>query len=334
MKYGITLGYNSKLTPTETIEGIDFVGTKLREALKKEFKLLQVPSAVITDKQLWLNDDAQGTRRAIDFDNESIEGYGEVLQSNNKWRRYFLHKNDFKEKNQGIMTDFTVIERDVKVDNISSIAYEEIGLEIIKDKKEEKMIEDTISQIFAIIFEIDKAVKEKFPVLESNHFGSTLTFITYKKLKEMYPLLSFKERLSRFGKDNGAFVIQDYVEKTINQERAKQFSSDVFDFKSYAKIYYYNKNCEKLISVGYVAYQVDRDTYKKQNTILKETQKSQTVYNHLIKSNELPLTLTCGIYINRIMMGFLEKQHIAEIYSSIWSQDFLDYCTKNNINIL
>ncbi|ARU90906.1 asparagine synthetase AsnA [Spiroplasma clarkii] len=334
MKHGITLGYISKLTPKETIMGIDFVVSNLRGKIKSTFNLLEIPSAAITDRQLWLNDDAQGTKRVIDFDNKSIDGYGEVIQSNNKWRRYFLYKNDFTEDGSGILTNMTVIERDVKVDNSSSISYEEMGIEIVKDKKDDKEIVEVASKIFSTIFEIDNECSKMFPTLEKNHFGSTLTFVTYKKLKELYPLISFKDRLNRFAKDNGSFVIQDYIEKTNSQNSTQQFSSDVFDFKSYAKIYYYNKSCEKVISAGYVAYQVDRDTYKNQNTILKESQKSETIYNHLIKSDQLPLTLTCGIYVNRIMMGFLEKQHIAEVYPSIWSQEFVDYCNTNNINIL
>lgn len=334
MKYGITLGYVSKLKELETLKGIEFVNSELKNTLKKEFNLIEVSSAVVADKVVWLNDDSQQTKRIIDFDNKSIEGYGEVLYSNNKWRRHFLYENNLINDDEGIITNFSVIDRDVKVDNTSSISFEELGIEIAKNTYEKSIIEEMLTKIFNTVVEIDKKICDKYKNLENNHFGNSLTFITYKKLKKLYPLISFKERLNSFARDNGTFVIHDYIENTLNQDQLNQFSSDVFDFKTYSRIYYYNKSCEKALSFGYAAYQVDKEILKNQSNILKEKQKAETGYNKLIKSNSLPLTVSCGIYINRLMMGFLEKQHISEVHSTIWNPDFIKYCKKNKIKIL
>gem|GEM_PF-4909856 len=50
MKYGITLGYVSKLKAFETLKGIEFVNNELKNTLKKEFNLIEVSSAVVADK--------------------------------------------------------------------------------------------------------------------------------------------------------------------------------------------------------------------------------------------------------------------------------------------
>ncbi|QEH61219.1 aspartate--ammonia ligase [Spiroplasma chinense] len=334
MKYGISLGYTSKLNLKETVEAISVTKNLLKESLKKNFNLIEVGSSIVTEKNIWLNDDSQQTRRPIDFDAPSNFEYGELLQTNNKWRRYFLYKAEMSENDQGIFTDFTTVARDAKINNVTSLTFEEFGMEIVKSEYDVEVIKDIIVKIFETVTRVDYKVSKMFDVLEDKHFGETLTFITYKKLRDLYPLLTFKERLTKFGKDNGAFVLQNFVEKMFNQNDVEQFSSDVFDFETYSKIYYYNKSCEKVMGLGYVSFQVDREMLKRQNNILKETQKSQTQYNHLVKSNELPLTISAGIFINRMLIGTLEKQHIAEVHSSIWDQEFIDYCETNKIKIL
>ncbi|WP_342275402.1 hypothetical protein [Spiroplasma endosymbiont of Cantharis lateralis] len=334
MKYGIALGYVSKLNFKDTIEGIEFIKENIFSSLKNKFNLLNMSSALITNKSVWLNDDFQQTKRPIDFDIVSQNEYGEVIQANNKWRRYFLRNLENDDKTiRGIITNFTTVNRDVNLDNTSSLIYEEVGLEILVDEVDMELLNNKLIDIYKILCFIDLKISEKFQNLNSFHYSKTLTFITYEKLRELYPLLTFTERLNKFGKDNGSFVIQNYADKIFNQKNIGQFSEDVFNLKTYSKLYIYNGECEKSISVSYAGFQVDRKTLKEQNLILKENSKINNDYNHLIKSNELPLTLSAGILINRVVMTILEKQHIGEVHSSIWGKEFMEYCKINNINI-
>ncbi|WP_339034181.1 hypothetical protein [Spiroplasma endosymbiont of Cantharis rufa] len=334
MKYGIALGYVSKLNFKDTIVGIEFIKENIFSSLKNKFNLLNMSSGLITNKSVWLNDDFQQTKRTIDFDIVSQNEYGEVIQANNKWRRYFLRNLENDDKTiSGIITNFTTVNRDVNLDNTSSLIYEEIGLEILVDEVDMEFLNNKLIDIYKILCFIDLKISEKFQNLNSFHYSKTLTFITYEKLRELYPLLTFTERLNKFGKDNGSFVIQNYADKIFNQKNISQFSEDVFNLKTYSKLYIYNGECEKSISVSYAGFQVDRKTLKEQNLILKENSKINNDYNHLIKSNELPLTLSAGVLINRVVMTILEKQHIGEVHSSIWGKEFMEYCKINNINI-
>ncbi|QHX36272.1 hypothetical protein [Spiroplasma sp. BIUS-1] len=335
MKYGIALGYVSKLNFQETIEGIEFIKENLFSELKSKFALLNVSSGLVTNKYLWLNDDFQQTKRPIDFDIISQNEYGEIIQSNNKWRRHFLKNLDDDNENiKGIITNFTTINRDAILDNINSLIFEEIGLEIIAKEVDMENLNNSLIEVYKILCKLDSKLSSDYENLSKYHFSKTLTFITYKKLKELYPLLTFSERLNKFGKDNGSFVIQDYAEKIMNQKNVNQFSEDVFNLRTYSKLYVYNGECEKSVSIAYASFQVDRKTLKEQNLILKENSKINNEYNHLIKSNELPLTLSMGVFTNRVAMSILEKQHIGEVHSSIWGNEFIEYCKSNNIKIL
>lgn len=333
MKFNITLGYDSKLNISETVIGVDQIKTGLFKNIKSKFDLIGVESGLITEKVLWLNDDFQLTERPIDFDTKE-NNYGEILQSNNKWRRYFLYKTGISEQGEGIISNFKTVRRDTDVDNLNSLVYEETGIEIVSKKISRDELNDFITNLYEAICEIDKNVSSEYKVLDNSHFPETITFITYKQLKILYPFLSYQERIDKFSKENGSFVLTNFVEKLLGQKTNSPYSEDVFNFKYYSKLFVYNRSVERAVSIAYVSYQVDREVLKEQNIILKENWKNNTEYNHLIKSSVLPLTISAGINVNRICMAILEKQHIGEVHSSIWDEEFLDYCEKNGIVLL
>jgi aspartate--ammonia ligase len=41
-----------------------------------------------------------------------------------------------------------------------------------------------------------------------------------------------------------------------------------------------------------------------------------------------------GIGQSRICMYFLQKAHIGEVQSSVWSQEMIDVCQENEIHLL
>ncbi|WP_338969846.1 asparagine synthetase AsnA [Spiroplasma endosymbiont of Labia minor] len=333
MRYGIELGYKSKLTTRETIEGLSIIKENFSDELKKHFNLISVEAAVVTDKFSWLNDDYQGTLRTIDFDSDKGNLFGEIIQANNKWRRWFLYKNKIKDNNYGILTCSNLIQRDAIISNVNSIVQTEIGFEIIEEKKDIKKIQEIMVKIYSIILKIYKNIKKSFPILKGELFSQNLIFISISKLKALYPLLNLNECLSKFSRENGSFVLMS----TGNNETNKipnNFSQDVFDYSTYMQLFIYSPASENAIELVYLAYTVNHDSLQIQNSKLKENYKTETEYNHLITIEELPLTISCGLNLARLSMTILQKQHIGEVQHSVWQKKFLDYCEANEITIL
>ncbi|AHI53431.1 asparagine synthetase AsnA [Spiroplasma sabaudiense Ar-1343] len=333
MKYGISLGYSSKLDKLETIKGISEIKKKLKTKLIEKNLLLEINPAIVTNKSLWLNDDFQGTQRAIDFDILEQSFYGELLQSNNKYRRYLLMKNDLKNVGDGFISDFSCVKRDVKTSNTISNVYDEIGFEIVVNNYDSSNLNEFVVGLYSQILMISDEIKELYPKLQRVQLSNELTFISFTKLKSLYPFLSFRERLNRFGRENGSFALTNFVKKLFNSKELNNFSEDVFDFNSYIKLYAYNSITETSISIAYIGYSVDREILQEQNRLLKENFKTKTGFNHLVTTEKLPLTLTGGIFLSKLTMLILEKNHIAEVQSSIWPKEFEIFCQKNNINI-
>lgn len=111
-------------------------------------------------------------------------------------------------------------------------------------------------------------------------------------------------------------------------------SQDVFNWELYAKIFVYDFVLEKAICLGYCAASVNRDVLKEQLAVTKETIKLKTEYDAKVAKDELPVTLSFGLYKSQLDLFLLEKQHIGEVIVSVWSDDFLEYAEKNGIDIL
>ncbi|WP_339022789.1 hypothetical protein [Spiroplasma endosymbiont of Crioceris asparagi] len=332
MKYGMRVGYVSKLNNRETIKAINEIKNYLYSELKSKYNLVEFQAALATDKNLWLNDDFRLSERPVDFDAQTSQGFGEMLISANKWRRYFLYQNEF-EKGEGVINTFSCIRRNAELSRIKSLTYNEIGFELIESNYDIEVVQDIQIEIYKIFKKIDSLINLEYSNLNGEHFTKTLSFVTYSKLRKLYPFLNYREMLNRFGRENGSFVLTNFVKKTINSSDATQYSNDVFDFETLTKLYIYNKEIEESVSVSYCGFQVEKKALKDQNLISKEERKINTLYNHLIKVDKLPQTISCGVYIDKLTMLILEKSHIAEVHSSLWDDDFIEYCEKNEIKI-
>ena len=57
-------------------------------------------------------------------------------------------------------------------------------------------------------------------------------------------------------------------------------------------------------------------------------------YHQAIVNKELPYTIGGGIGQSRLCMLLLNRAHIGEVQASIWPQEMIDECEKNNIHLL
>lgn len=333
MRYKFKGSYVSKLSFRDTLNAKEEIRNELKKRLKAKFSLEEVEPSIITDNVNWLNDDFNNSERPLDFDT-NIDLFGQVVQSNSKWRRKTITDLEEVKPNTGILTDGLYIRRDREVSNISAISFNEIGFDIYKKQYKPDEIKDLLTSCYAEIIKTDRMIREDYKDIANDHFGNELTFVTSAQLKVMFPLLTFVERLNMFAKNSGSFILHDFIGSTLDTKKESKYSQDVYDFKSYCELYVFNKNLEQAVCVGWGAYQVDREQLKFQTEILHEEWKGKTEYENDIKSNNLVSTISISFDFSRIAMIVLEKQHIGEVISSVWEPEFLEYADKNKIKIL
>ena len=57
-------------------------------------------------------------------------------------------------------------------------------------------------------------------------------------------------------------------------------------------------------------------------------------FHRMILNDEMPYTIGGGIGQSRLCMYFLKKKHIGEVQVSIWPDEMIEECKRNNIILL
>jgi len=63
-------------------------------------------------------------------------------------------------------------------------------------------------------------------------------------------------------------------------------------------------------------------------------ERKNLMFHQKLLNNELPLSIGGGIGQSRLCMYYLRKAHIGETQASIWSQEMIEECRRNNIIIV
>ena len=79
---------------------------------------------------------------------------------------------------------------------------------------------------------------------------------------------------------------------------------------------------------------VDEVSLVKQLELAGAMDRLDLPYHKEVVNKQLPATVGGGIGQSRLCMFFLEKMHIGEVQSSIWSDEMIELCEKNNIILL
>ena len=79
---------------------------------------------------------------------------------------------------------------------------------------------------------------------------------------------------------------------------------------------------------------VDENSLVEQLRKEGKEERLQLPFHRAILEQRLPYTIGGGIGQSRLCMLLLKKAHIGEVQASIWPEDMIEECYKNNIQIL
>ena len=79
---------------------------------------------------------------------------------------------------------------------------------------------------------------------------------------------------------------------------------------------------------------VDKNMLLKQLKIRGLEERKELEWHKRLLNGEFPLSIGGGIGESRLCMYFLRKAHIGEIQSSIWPEEMIEKCKRNNIHLL
>ncbi|MDE5557069.1 MAG: aspartate--ammonia ligase, partial [Ruminococcus sp.] len=109
---------------------------------------------------------------------------------------------------------------------------------------------------------------------------------------------------------------------------------DYDDWSLNGDIFVWNDVLDNALEISSMGIRVDETSLKKQLAEAGAEDRMQYDYHKMIADGTLPLTIGGGIGQSRLCMFLLEKAHIGEVQSSIWSDEMIAKCAENGITLL
>ncbi|MDF2677997.1 MAG: aspartate-ammonia ligase [Bacillota bacterium] len=326
--------YTSKLSVLETQIAIKKIKDFFENELSKNLSLIRVSAPLMVRPESGLNDDLNGIERAVAFDMLETQYDVEIVQSLAKWKRNALHKYRF-DTYTGLYTDMNAIRRDEDLDNIHSIYVDQWDWEKIIKKEDRNLdtLKIIVKKIYAAFTATELYLESLYPFLR-NELPEEIYFITTEELLQLYPDKTPKEREYLITKEHKAVFLMQVGGKlsddTIHDGRA----ADYDDWNLNGDILFYFKTLDIALELSSMGIRVDKDSLLKQLEERDQMRKSHFPFHKDIIEENLPFTVGGGIGQSRICMYFLQKAHIGEVQSSVWSQEMIDVCQENEIHLL
>jgi aspartate--ammonia ligase len=315
----------------------DFVESNL----SAELQLRRVTAPLFVLKGTGLNDDLNGTERAVTFPIKDMDdACAEVVHSLAKWKRMMLVEYQIA-TGYGLYTDMNAIRSDEELDNLHSIYVDQWDWELAISNGNRSLdyLKHVVEKIFNVLKRTEFYIYENYPEL-APMLPDHITFVHSEELLAMYPDKTPKERENLITKKHGTVFIIGIGGELLNGEPHDGRAPDYDDWTTptvngckglNGDILLWNPILECAVEISSMGIRVDREAMLRQLTINHVEERTNLMFHQKLLNNDLPLSIGGGIGQSRLCMYFLRKAHIGETQASIWPQDMIDQCRKNNI---
>lgn len=335
MKLTIPEHYNPVLSVRQTQEAIKYIRDTFQHEFGKEMNLLRISAPLFVEKRSGLNDDLNGIEEPVHFTMKDIgDERIEVVHSLAKWKRMALKKYGFQ-LHEGLYTNMNAIRKDEELDNLHSAYVDQWDWEKIltKEERTENVLKQHVRTIFKVIKHMEHEVWYKYPEAV-NHLPDKIHFITTQELLDKYPTYTAKERENAITKELGCVFIMKIGDKLSNGEKHDGRAPDYDDWQLNGDILFWYEPLQCALEISSMGIRVDENSLVEQLRKERKEERLQLPFHRAILEQRLPYTIGGGIGQSRLCMLLLKKAHIGEVQASIWPEDMIEECYKNNIQIL
>ena len=161
-----------------------------------------------------------------------------------------------------------------------------------------------------------------------------VTFISSQELEDRYPTLSPQKREEVFAKEKGAIFITQ-IGKTLRLgKKHDNRAPDYDDWELNGDLILWNPVLDSALELSSMGIRVDEKSLADQLQVANAEHRKSLDYHQMLLRGELPMTIGGGIGQSRICMLLMQKAHIGEVQASIWTDDMLQLCEENGIQLL
>ena len=322
--------YIALLDRRQTEQGIKLIKDFFQQNFSTELRLRRVTAPLFVLKGLGINDDLNGTERAVSFPIKDMgDKCAEIVHSLAKWKRLTLAEYGIA-PGYGIYTDMNAIRADEELDNLHSLYVDQWDWEAAIERNERTLsfLEQVVKHIYAAILRTEYLTCESYPQLKS-FLPKDIHFVHAQELLERYPHLSPKEREDAVCKEYGAVFVEGIGCKLSDGKKHDGRAPDYDDWSTETSngrpglngdILIWYPVLERSIELSSMGIRVDKEALLRQLKIEGEEKREELYFHQQLLHDKLPLSIGGGIGQSRLCIVLLHKAHIGVKQASIWSE--------------
>ena len=327
-------GYSPVLNLTQTQRGIKVIKDTFELVLGANLNLERVSAPLFVRPESGLNDDLNGVERPVSFDIKDLGAEVQIVHSLAKWKRFILGRYGYRE-GQGIYTDMNAVRRDEELDNLHSVYVDQWDWEkvITASDRNVEYLKQTVKNIVSALHVTQGAIIRRYPMLKPV-ICPDVFFITAQELEDMYPDKTPKERENTIAKEHKTVFIMQIggAMKSGKPHDGRAPDYDDWTLNGDLLVWYDVLGCA--VELSSMGIRVDKDALNRQLEIAGCNSRKELEYHKMLLNDELPLTVGGGIGQSRVSLVLLNKAHIGEVQTSIWSKEMREACNEKNIFLL
>ena len=336
--------YTPLLDPQQTEQGIKKIKDFFQQNLATGLKLRRVTGPLFVLRGMGINDDLNGTERAVNFPIKDLnDQVAEVVHSLAKWKRLTLAEYNIQ-PGYGIYTDMNAIRADEELDNLHSLYVDQWDWErvITADQRTIEFLESIVRDIYAALLRTEFLVCETYPQIKP-FLTSEIFFIRAEELRRMYPDMTPKERENAITKEKGAVFIIGIGCELGDGKPHDGRAPDYDDYSTVSSlglpglngdIMIWSDVLNRAVEISSMGIRVDKESLLRQLKSSGKEERKNLYFHKRLLDGTLPLSIGGGIGQSRLCMLYLKKAHIGEIQCSIWPDSMREQCEKMNIHLL
>ena len=297
--------YDPVLSLRQTQEAIKYIRDTFQKEFGRALMLERISAPLFVQKSSGLNDNLNGVEKPVSFQINCFENDDiEVVHSLAKWKRMALKKYGFGVR-EGLYTNMNAIRKDEEVDNLHSYYVDQWDWERVIEKEDRNIttLKNHVKKIFKVI-------------------------------KHQYPDLAAKERENKICKEFGCVFVMQIGNVLQSGQKHDGRAPDYDDWKLNGDLLFWYEPLQCALEISSMGIRVDEDSLVEQLKKENCEDRLNLPYHQAIINKELPYTIGGGIGQSRLCMLLLNRAHIGEVQASIWPQEMIDECEKNNIHLL
>ncbi len=333
-KIYIPAGYSPALGSYDTQQAIAFIKETFQRVLSNNLSLKRVSAPLFVTAESGLNDNLSGKERPVSFDIPAVKGEGQVVHSLAKWKRVALKRYAFA-MHEGLFPDMNAIRRDEDLDNLHSIYVDQWDWEKIIDSADRNMdyLYATVDSIVSAICDTCDALKEKYPVLNTN-LSRKVAFITSEELESLYPDLLPDEREREYTRIHRTVFVSRIGAPLKSGKPHGMRAPDYDDWSLNGDILFWNDTLDTHIEISSMGIRVDPVSLDAQLSASGCDDRRALPFHSMLLRGELPLTIGGGIGQSRLCLLLMGNAHIGEVQSSVWDSETIRICAENGVPLL